>query len=315
MIAEVCIARRARASNSMTFMPPKIVRPNHRRLQVICALALGGILYAEFAMDDDHVPIINRGVPFALADDKRIETPFEDLIRNNPLAALIHARDRLVRESRDYTCNFVKQERIGAGLSAEQEIEVKFRPEPYSVMMHWIRNEGMAKRVVYVKGRWIDEDATNPELREQAVCMPGKGLHLLVKSIKQPINGTIAKKSSRRAIDEFGFRRALDLLVQYCEIAQERGELKLEFRGETRFDGRPVWLVRRHLPYTGEGGLYPDQIAEIYVDQEFHVPVAVYCYSDSEARPDKLLGKYEYRSIRFNVGLSERDFDPSTYGM
>lgn len=296
-------------------MPRNINPKMRRRLQIAFGLLLAGILYAELAFDAEHTPVINKGLPFVLADDKVVQTPFEELVRTAPLQALISARDRLVRDSRDYTCTFVKQERIGSAMSAEQEIDVKFRPEPYSVVMHWLRNEGMAKRVIYVKGKWRDEAEPDPELREHAVCMPGKGLNLLIKSIKQPINGTIAKRSSRRAIDEFGFVRALDLLIKYCEIARDRNELKLEFRGESHFDGRPVWLIRRQLPYTGEDGRYPDQIAEIYIDQEFHVPIAVYCYSDSEAKPESLLGKYEYRGVRFNTNLTEADFEPATYGM
>lgn len=297
-------------------MPHDLNRKSTRRLQVLCGLLLAGILYAEFAFEGDHAPIINNGLPLVLAAENNVvETSFEELIRNDPLSALMRARDTLTRESRDYTCTFLKQERISNGLGAEQEIQVKFRPEPYSVMMHWTRNEGMAQRVIYVKGKWVNKDEQNPDLQEQAVCQPAKGLSLFTKSIKQPIHGTIAKLSSRRMIDEFGFRRALDLLIKYCEIARSRNELSLEFKGETHFDGRPVWLVRRQLPYTNEDGLYPDCVAEIYIDQELHVPVAVYCYSDREAKPQNLLGKYEYRAVRFNAGLKEADFEPATYGM
>ncbi len=52
-----------------------------------------------------------------------------------------------------------------------------------------------------------------------------------------------------------------------------------------------------------------------FIDKEYRVPVAVYCYSDDARKPDKLLGKYEYRDIRFNVGLTDAVFDPDTYGM
>ncbi len=69
------------------------------------------------------------------------------------------------------------------------------------------------------------------------------------------------------------------------------------------------------LPYTAEGGLYPDRTAEILVDKALRVAVAVYCYSDVERHPSNLLAKYEYRSIRMGAGLTNRDFEPNTYGM
>ena len=43
--------------------------------------------------------------------------------------------------------------------------------------------------------------------------------------------------------------------------------------------------------------------------------MAVYCYSDDAKQPCNLLGKYEYRSIRMRAGLTDKDFEPSTYGM
>ena len=41
--------------------------------------------------------------------------------------------------------------------------------------------------------------------------------------------------------------RALDLLIKYCTMAKSDGILKLDFCGESRFDGRPVWVLQRHL--------------------------------------------------------------------
>lgn len=282
---------------------------------MLFGLLLGAIFYAEFVFEGDHEVILHRSVPVALASVNAPRNTFEELVRRDALAALVEARSRLDREGLDYTCIFIKQERIGDAMTAEQEIEVKFRPKPYSVMMHWLRNPGLAQRVIFVQDKWVDENAETPEERDLAVCQPANGLSLLIKSIKQPIKGTFAQRTSRRSIDEFGFRRALDLLVKYSEIAKERNELSLELIGETSFDGREVWLIRRHLPYNGEGGLYPDRVADIYLDREFCVPIAVHCFSSDACHPQDLLGKYEYRSVRFNQGLTDRDFEPATYGM
>ena len=305
---------RLAAACSLTFMP---IDPRTRmqwRIQLGCGALLAGSLYAQLAMESP-APIINTGAPVVFAAEPVTVDSFERLVRDNPLGALIESRDRLTRQVRDYTCTFVKQERIADDISAEQETQVKFRAEPFSVMMEFTRNGGMAKRAIYVKGRWRDESNEDPTLRELAVCQPAKGLSLLIKSIKQPIHGALARAASRRAIDEFGFRRSLDLLIKYSEQAFVAGELGLEFKGETRFDGRKVWLIRRTLPYTGAEGPYPDRVANIYIDQEHKVPVAVYCYADDACEPQHLLGKYEYRNIQFNVGLAESDFDPATYGM
>jgi len=275
---------------------------------------LVGLLCAELAMNDNVPPVLIKAPVVQAKEPAQIDT-FEHLVHTDPLSALIQARSNHVYAVRDYTCTFVKQEMLDSGMSKEQEINVKFRQAPYSVMMHWVRNPGMAERVIYVKNRWIDEDADNADEREQAVCQPGAILAKLIKSIKQPIHGDRAKDASRRYIDEFGFGRSLDLLIQYCELAKTRNELSLTFKGDSYFDGRPTWVIRRQLPYTGEGGIYPDLTAEVHIDKEYRIPVAVYCYSDDAMSPEKLLGKYEYLNIKLNANLVEKDFEPATYGM
>jgi len=287
-----------------------------RRVQIIFGLILALILYAHFELREENKVIVRPHSAIVLAQPVVTADPFEKLLRTDPLEALKVARERVIRKISDYECTLVKQERLPSGMSPEQEVNVLFRQEPYSVMMHWVRNAGLAGRVIYVKDRWIDEDAKHPEERQLAVCQPSAAVaKLLVNSIKQPIRGYMAERSGRRSIDEFGFKRTLDLLIKYCDIARENGELVLEFKGETRFNGRPVWVVRRHLPFPEKQNIYPDCIAQIFIDQEYQVPVAVYCYADEACRPDDLLGKYEYRNIRFGLGLSETHFDPVTYGM
>jgi hypothetical protein len=241
--------------------------------------------------------------------------PFETLIRRDPLGALFEARAEHIRVVVDYECVMVKQELLPSGMSEEQEIRVKFRHAPYSVFMEWVRNPGLAARVLYVKGRWRDLKATDPDDRELAIAQPGIIARLFIKSVKEPIHGRLAKKASRRFLDDFGFEKTLDRLINVSEQAKSRGDLTLKFCGESQFDGRPVWVIRRHLPYTAEGGLYPDRTAEILVDKVLRVAVAVYCYSDVERQPGNLIAKYEYRSVRMGAGLTNKDFEPNTYGM
>lgn len=285
---------------------PHLLR--HRRIKLIFALILAAIFYAQFT-EEQNEPIVRSITPLVLAAERAPVDYFEALIRSNPLAALHQARAHHEQSVADYECIMVKQESLPSGMSEEQEIKVRHRLKPYSVALQWTRNPGLAERVIYVKDRWVDDG------EQLAVCQPGEILRKVVKSIKTPIHGMMAKRTARRSIDEFGFKRALDLLIKYSELAKSRDELSLTFCGEGHFDGRAVWVIRRHLPYTGENCDYPDRTAEIYVDKEYHVPIAVYCYSDDERKPENLLGKYEYRNIRFDIGLSDTVFEPATYGM
>ena len=294
-------------------MPREPKQLTRGKIKFVFGLCLAALLYVQFEMSRENEVILKQ--PVVLAAETVAVDRFDQLVRTDPLAALKEARARHISGVRDYQCVMVKQEALASGMSTEQEIEVKFRSEPFSVMMNWLRNPGMAQRVIYVKNKWVDESAKNPNEREMAVAQPGPIAQLLFKSIKQPIRGRFAKKASRRYLDEFGFRSTLDLLIKYCDLAAQSNELKLDYKGESHFDGRPVWVIRRNLPYTAEGGKYPDRVAEILIDKEHRVPVAVYCYGSEDKAPASLLGKYEYRDIRFNTGLTETDFTPATYGM
>lgn len=288
---------------------------SRRRPRITMSLLLITMLCVQYQLNADPDAQVVLPEPVVTVAKTAAGDPFESLLRRDPLAALIEARTDHLREVTDYECVMVKQEQLPSGMSKEQEIKVKFRHEPYSVYMEWQRNQDQASRVIYVKGRWSDLTAEDPNDRELAVAQPGVIARIFVKSVKRPIHGQLAKKTSRRCIDDFGFQKTLDRLIAVSELAKANGELSLVFHGESQFDNRPVWVLRRRLPYDGEGGTYPDRIAEILIDKEYRVPVAIYCYSEIDRHPRNLIAKYEYRSIRMQVGLTEKDFEPGTYGM
>ncbi len=290
-------------------------RINRNRARFFLGFGLIAIFCSQFPLSAGPNASIDRQAPIIRETEMANADSFEALIRHDPLKALIEARTQHLRAVIDYECVMVKQELLPDGMSKEQEIKVKFRHAPYSVYMEWQRNPGLAARVLYVKGRWNDATATDPAERELAIAQPGAIARIFVKSVKEPIHGCRARRVSRRFIDDFGFQKTLDRLIGVSELARSNGELTIDFIGETQFDGRPVWVVRRILPFKGEGGVYPDRIAEILVDKEFRVPVAIYCYSNEDRQPRNLIAKYEYRSVRMQVGLTDQDFEPLTYGM
>jgi hypothetical protein len=44
----------------------------------------------------------------------------------------------------------------------------------------------------------------------------------------------------------------------------------------------------------------------LHIDQEWLVPLSIFCYADQEERT--LLESYEITKARLNVGLTDRDF-------
>src|SRR5262245_39607068 len=151
--------------------PQQITR---RKLQFFFGLGLIAVFYLQYQFGEDPKVVVGVHAPVVLAAETTNDDPFEKLIRHDPLAALVEARTIHVREVSDYECIMVKQELLPSGMSEEQEIRVKFRQQPYSVYMEWLRNPGLAVRALFVQGRWTDPQAKLPEERDLAVAQPGK---------------------------------------------------------------------------------------------------------------------------------------------
>ena len=175
--------------------------------------------------------------------------------------------------------------------------------------MHWVKNADKARRVLYVQGRYADKKG-----RALALAEPeGAVARLLVPSVALPIDGPEARSSSRRRIDQFGFENALELIITYCRAAQQQGQLGLRYLGQGQIDGRATYVIERTLPYSGEGGRFPDRKLVVHLDKQWLIPVACHTYADDQKQ--QMLASYVFTQVQLNVGLTDQDFTPAANGM
>jgi hypothetical protein len=226
------------------------------------------------------------------------------LAKNDPWALTRLGYQRYEREIHDYTCVFLKQERIGSKLRDKEEIEVRFRDKPKSVYMIWRQNADQAKRALFEDTPEFVNDKGEKVARVEPA---GALIRLLVSDILMPIHGKRARQSSRRFIDEFGFRSTFNLLDRFNQLGQERGVLDLRYEGEGEIDGRPTYKIVRYLPYDGPGGIWPEAKLVMHIDQEWLLPTAVYSYADRAGTI--LLGSYVHTQVKLNPGLTADSFD------
>ena len=221
----------------------------------------------------------------------------------DPIELLRHARQRCAQEVRDYSCVFLRQERLAGELTAPQTVKVLYREDPQSVYMTWILNTGRVRRALYVKGRLVNGDG-----EEQALVEPAGAIaRLLVRELKVPIHGAEARKSGRSTIDQFGFRVVLDRILRDNQRFAALGCLEWTYEGEGLIDGRPTHVLVRHLPYAGPDGQFPDARLVVHLDQERLWPVGIRSFADEQER--ELLGSYVTTRVDLNPGLTDRDFE------
>jgi len=235
-----------------------------------------------------------------------IGDPFEAKLRTAPVEFLRELLERYESTVRDYSCTFIKKERVNGRLRAEQEMACLFKEDPFSVHMNWVRpGDSLAKQAVYVHGKL--KDAEGDEL---AYVRPVPPLDILAKRVTQEIHGKSAETASRRFIDQFGFANTLRMILKHCDLAARRGELDIRYVGEGQIDGRPTYEIHRRLPYTGEDGPYPERLLIVHIDKELLLPTGCFVYRDESRSDEALLGSYLWTNIKLNIQLSDADFTP-----
>ncbi len=196
----------------------------------------------------------------------------------------------------DYTCTFLKQERLNAGVGPLQVIDVKFRDEPFSVAMNWVRNPVGATRLLYVQGRNDNEVLVRP-VGIAAALLPW---------VRVAPAGALAMERSLGPLTDFGFKRMTEICIATDRRAQANGDFVQEYGGQVVVSetGRAALLLVRRLPHRNG---YPAALTNVFIDPEYMVPVKIEGY-DWEGN---LTFRYVYTDVHFNVGLQGSDFSPS----
>jgi hypothetical protein len=261
-----------------------------------CSVPAAGLIACVFSVS----AVAQSGTPTSLrAQQADRQQQHLRLVRSDPQAFLQTALRQCQEQVRDYTCLYITQQRLEGKVGKEQHVSVKLRAEPYSVFMKWLKNPVLAERPLYVKGRYDDMLLVKPS----GISGLFVGSH-----VKRALDSRDAAKVSRRRIDEFGFAQILERICDVNAKAKEANQLTLRFDGVGQIRTRETYVIERHLP---QERAYPDQRLVVHIDQEWLVPLAMWCYGAD----DQLLGRYEFHDVKLNLDLSPTEFTPEANGL
>jgi len=210
------------------------------------------------------------GAPEALADAEAL--------------ALISAMPSRYAAVADYRCRFTKQERVAGKLLPEEEMRMQFMA-PFAVRLRWVGRVHRGREALYVRGKNQDR------IRAR------QGGLLRLFSVNLDPTGKSAMKDNRHPLTEIGIGHVVEALGRDLDRARAKGELGLAATAE-------AGLVRIELSFAGEGYYAPRQ--RVWIDRGLGLPTRIEVY---DGRQD-LLERYEYRDLKLNTGLTERDFEP-----
>jgi hypothetical protein len=276
-------------------------RPTNRRVRLVVGLLLAGLFSVQCTRtsawrESDVVTPVDGKVVGANSSD--VVQKVDRLARSDHAELLAYCLDNARGRYRDYTCTFVKQERIGGQLKDAQHIEVRFLDDPFSVAMQWTENAPLADRLLYVEGKH------NGEMLLRPVGFLGN----LVGTVTRDPTGEDVKRNTLRPVTMFGFVNGLESLLKVYGKADQAGDLREEFGGYAVVDGRETVKLVRYLP-PKDG--YPARKTDVYVDLEYLVPICI----ESWNWDDEVSSRYLYKNVQFNVGLTDEDFRPEALGM
>lgn len=276
------------------------------------AFAISALLALGCVFNVGCGPTVAAKDPKVVKDTGGVDPQLLELARNDHIALLEKCIEHYEAEDiTNYTCTFVKRERIAGSLGQEQKMDVKFLAEPFSVAISWTQNAPLADKVLYVEGKWEDEDGTS-----QMLVRPKGGLARLLagESLLKDPAGPDAMKNALRPVTEFGFRNTIQALLDVYIQAQEQGELQQRFEGISEVDGRKCLTLVRILPEKDD---YPARKTVTCIDIERLLPLKVLGdgWKTNADGEHILLANYEYHNVKLNPGLTPEDFTPQANDM
>lgn len=209
----------------------------------------------------------------------------------------------------DYTCTFVKRERIKDKLGDYEYMFAKVRNRrmegdrlvvPFAIYLYFIKPDAVKGReVIFVEG------ANNGKM----VAHEGglKGSFLPTVWLKP--DSALAMAGNRYPITEAGVETLVMRLIEKGQRDRKQDECQVEFRPSAKINGRVCTLLKVVHPVQRDH--FDFHRAEIFVDNEYQVPVryAAYVWPTTPGGEAPLLEEYTYLNMKLNVGLKDIDFD------
>jgi hypothetical protein len=223
--------------------------------------------------------------------------------QNGPLDPALHylydAR-QAYQNVRDYTCLFIKRERVKGVLQPENVTTMKVRTNPFSVYMRWQAPRNLeGQEVCYVAGN------NNGMMRVHSTGLLG-----IAGWVSIDPNDPRALENSRHTILEAGIGNLIDKYIQRWEQQRPAGKTQVKI-AEYEFAKRRCIRIEAVCPDSKPGDCYSYR-GIVYVDKELKLPIRSEAYDwprQGGTPGGDLLEVFSYVDLKLNVGLGPNDFN------
>jgi Protein of unknown function (DUF1571) len=193
-----------------------------------------------------------------------------------------------------YEMIMLKQERLGGQLQPSEEIEVRYRTKPHSVVLKWLKGQRKANIALFVEG----------ENKNMLLINPAGIAGRLVKVVERDPEGEDAKQSGRYSMREFGLRATMQRTLDGFIRARARGTSKMQYLGILKvkeLNDRLCYAFKRIDAEPQEDG-FTD--VTVYIDKENWIQVGTLLKADD----GKVIAEYLFRDIHLNPTFKPEQF-------
>jgi len=271
-----------------------------RTLGTVVALwLLGTAVHCEAQIQQPAQPAAAPAAPNPQAPFNFAQQPGE-----HPLMPFIRIAEQSLQQMdqnvRDYSCTFVKQERIDGQLCDQQQMFLKLLHQPFSVYLLFLQPADLAGReVAFVQGQ------NNNEL---VVLEAGWKRRMLGKMHLDP-QGMVAMRGQKHPITKIGIRNLTAELIQTAQAETQFGECDVTVHNNQNINGRPTTLVQIVHPVPRQN--FRAHITRVFFDNELKVPIHydAFLWPQQAGGAPPLDVSYTYTNLKVNNGFTPLDFD------
>jgi hypothetical protein len=222
------------------------------------------------------------------------EHPLMPVIRG-----LTASQEIMDKSIRDYSCTFVKRERVQGVLGEQQHIFMKVMHQPFSVYMLF-KQPFAGREVVYVEGQ-----------NNNKIIALDVGVKRILGKIPLDPNGAMAMKGQKHPITSVGIRNLCGKLIKVHEEELKFAECEVTVNPDPTIDGRKTTLVQIIHPNPRKE--FKNYVARIFFDNEHKVPIHydAYRWPEQAGGKPQLEESYTYQNLQLNNNFTATDFDPN----
>jgi hypothetical protein len=198
----------------------------------------------------------------------------------------------------DYTCTFLKREKVKGRMTPQFVMEMKARTQPKSIYFKFV-SPYTGREAIHVEGK------NNGNILAHEVGIT----RLLAGTLEIEPNSARAMQENRHPITSAGIGAMIETICNRWDVELTPEESVVVIDENQMIDSRSCMLIESIHPRKSEQ--FNLHKVRLFIDKEIGLPIRFegYDWPAEEGGEADLVEEYAFQDLKLNVGLDDVDFD------